>query len=137
MIKKLSILDMHVGVKKRIESGTNLKCLDVIKDNQPSPFTFLEIVGAEEKNTKTMYMDEYTIHVHIISEASNTSIQHYQNIQEVQEALTEYIELPDGYELWGQSASGLISNYTEKETNEKHAVLAFTFKVSYGFKVKI
>jgi len=55
----------------------------------------------------------------------------------VDEALTEYIRLPDGYELWGQVESGLISNYIEPQTKEHHAVLGFIFRISYGFKVKI
>lgn len=137
MLKKLSILDMHVAIKNKIESNTSLRCLDNVGKNEPSPFTFLEIVGMVEKNTKTMYVDEFTVHVHIISEPSNSSIGHYQNIKEVQEALTEYIDLPGGLELFKQASSGLISNYIEKETNERHAVLGFIFNVSYGFKIKI
>ncbi|KYG34911.1 DUF5072 family protein [Alkalihalobacillus trypoxylicola] len=137
MLKKLSILDMHVALKNKIEANTHLKCIDNVGVNEPSPFTFLEIVGMTEKNTKTMYVDEYIIHVHVISEPSNSSIGHYANISSVQEALTEYIRLPDGFELFKQASSGLISNYIEKETNERHAVLGFIFNVSYGFKIKI
>lgn len=137
MLKKLSILDMHVAVKNRIEEATDLRCVDHIRLNEPSPFTFLDIVGMEERNTKTMYVDQFTIHVHVISAPSEGSIQHYKNIQDVQEALTEYIDLPEGYELFGQASSGLVSNYIEKETNERHAVLGFVFKISYGFKIKI
>lgn len=136
MLKKLSILDMHAAIKNRIETATDLRCIDKIKVNEPSPFTFLQFVGAGEKNTKTMYVDEFTVHVHIMSAAAESSIPHYANIQSVQEALTEYIQLPAGYELFGQAASGLISNFGE-ETGEDHAVLGFVFKVSYGFKIKI
>ena len=137
MLKKLGILDMHVALKYRIEKGTELKCIDHVELNQPSPFTFLEIVGQIERNTKTMYVDEFNIHVHVISASALSSVQHYKNIQDVQEALTEYINLPDGYELFGQVTSGLLSNYIEKETNERHAVIGFVFKISYGFKIKL
>lgn len=128
---------MHVAIKNRIETGTDLRCVDHVKLNEVSPFTFLEIVGMVEKNTKTMYVDEFTIHVHILSAPADSSIPHYQNIQAVQEALTEYLALPEGFELFGQGSSGLVSNYIEKETNERHAVLGFVFKISYGFKIKI
>lgn len=136
MLKKLSLLDMHVALKTRIESGTDLRLIDQVKVNEVSPFTFLEIVGMTEKNTKTMYVDEFTVHVHIMSAPDTSSIAHYGNIQKVQEALTEYVGLPQGFDLFGQTTSGLISNFIEKETNERHAVLGFVFKVSYGFKIK-
>lgn len=136
MLKKLSLLNMHVALKTRIETGTDLRLVDQVKVNEVSPFTFLEIVGQTEKNTKTMYVDEFTVHIHIISAPDTSSIAHYANIQKVQEALTEYLALPVGYDLFGQTTSGLISNFIEKETNERHAVLGFVFKVSYGFKIK-
>lgn len=127
---------MHVALKNRIETGTDLRLIDHVKLNEPSPFTYLDIVGMAEKNTKTMYVDEFTVHVHIMSAPDTSSVKHYANIQKVQEALTEYLKLPAGFELFGQTTSGLISNFIEKETNERHAVLGFVFKVSYGFKIK-
>jgi len=137
MLQKLSLLDMHVALKNRIEQGAGLRCVDHVKVNEPAPFTYLEFVEVVEENTKTMYVDRFTVHIHIISEPATSSIQHYENIKAVQEALTEYIQLPEGYEVFDQVASGLVSNYIEKDTNERHAVLAFVFRVSYGFKVKI
>lgn len=136
MLKKLSLLDLHKPIQDRIHEGTNLKCLDDIPKNEPSPFTYIEFVNTRPRNTKTMFVQEYIIHVHIMSEPGS-SVPHYQNIQAVDEALTEYIKLPEGYELWGQAESGLVANYKEPETGERHAVLAFRFSVSYGFKVKI
>lgn len=136
MLKKLSLLDLHAPIQNRIHEGTHLVCLDDIPKNEPAPFTYVEFVGSTPRNTKTMFVHEYIIHVHILSEPGS-SVPHYKNIQQVDEALTEYINLPEGYELWGQTESGLISNYEEPETKERHAVLAFKFSVSYGFKVKI
>lgn len=136
MLKKLSLLDLHKPIQDRIHEGTELRCLDDIPENEPSPFTYLEFVNTRPRNTKTMFVQEYIIHVHVMSEAGS-SVPHYKNIQAVDEALTEYIKLPEGYELWDQVESGLISNYKEPETSERHAVLGFVFKVSYGFRVKI
>lgn len=137
MLKKLSLLDLHKPIQVRIEEGTSLKCLDDIPKNEPSPFTYIEFVNSRPKNTKTMFVHEYIVHVHILSAAADSSVQHYKNIQAVDEALTEYIQLPEGYELFGQAESGLISNYVEPETGERHAVLGIVFSISYGFKVKI
>ena len=137
MLKKLSLLDLHKPIQDRIEEGTDLRCLDDIPKNEPAPFTYLEFVNSLPRNTKTMFVQEYIVHIHILSAAATSSVQHYKNIQAVDEALTEYIGLPEGYDLWGQSESGLVSNYKEPETGERHAVLAFIFKVSYGFKIKI
>lgn len=136
MLKKLSLLDLHKPIQERIQDGTSLPCLDDIPKNEQAPFCFLEFVGSTPRNTKTMFVQEYIVHIHIISEPGS-SVPHYKNIQSVDEALTEYIQLPEEYELWGQAESGLIANYEEPETKERHAVLAFKFSVSYGFRVKI
>lgn len=136
MLKKLSLLDLHRPVQERIETSTHLKCIDDIPTDLPAPFTYLELVNTQPRNTKTMFVQEYIVHIHILSEAGS-SVPHYENIQAVDEALTEYIKLPEGYELWGQAESGLVSNYTDDETKERHAVLAFKISVSYGFRVKI
>lgn len=135
-LKKLSLLEIHKPIQERINTGTHLECLDDIPDDRPAPFCYLEFGPSTPRNTKTMFIHEYVVHVHILSEAGS-SVPHYRNIQAVEEALTEYINLPEGYDLWGQVESGLITNYEEPETKERHAVLGFVFKVSYGFKIKI
>ena len=138
MLKRLSILDMHAEVKSLIERYSDLRCLDGIGLNEPSPFTYLEIFEKRPDNTKTMFIDKFTIHVHIISKAeeNDTSIPHYGNIQAIEEVFTKRMQLPEPFDLFRQSNEGLVTSFTE-ETGERHAVLAFTFWVSYGFKVKI
>lgn len=136
MLKKLSLLDLHAPIQSCIQKNTDLQCLDVIEKNTLAPFTYLEFVNSRPRNTKTMFVEEYIIHVHVMS-PPGSSVPHYKNIQQVDEALTEYIKLPEGYELWDQVESGLISNYTEPETKERHAVVGFVFKVSYGFRIKV
>ena len=138
MIKKLSILDLHIALKNLIEEYSDLPLLDGIPLNQEAPFTYVEIVDKEPDNTKTMFVDKFTIHIHIISkrEDNDSSIAHYENIQKIEEVFTKRMKLNDPYDLFKQSNDGLISNITD-ETGEKHAVLSFSFWVSYGFKVKI
>ena len=138
MLKRLSILDMHIAIKKLIEEYSDLKLLDGVGVNEVSPFTYFDIVDMQPDNTKTMYVDKFTIHIHIISKAekNNSSIPHYENIQKIEEVFTKRMKLNEPFDLFRQANEGLISNYTE-ETGEKHAVLAYSFWVSYGFKVKI
>lgn len=136
MLQKLSLLDLHKPIQERIQTGSGLDCVDDLTVSRTAPFTYLELVGSKPRNTKTMFVHEYTVHVHIISEPGS-SVPHYANIRAVDEALTEYIELPEGYELWGQVESGFVANYKEPETGEHHAVLGFVFKIAYGLKVKI
>ena len=138
MLKRLSILDMHIAIKNLIEEYSDLKLLDGVGVNEVSPFTYFEIVDMQPDNTKTMYVDKFTIHIHIISKAekNNSSIPHYENIQKIEEVFTKRMKLNEPFDLFRQANEGLISNYTE-ETGEKHAVLGYSFWVSYGFKVKI
>ena len=137
MLKRLSILDMHIAIKNLIEEYSDLKLLDGVGVNEVSPFTYFEIVDMQPDNTKTMYVDKFTIHIHIISKAekNNSSIPHYENIQKIEEVFTKRMKLNEPFDLFRQANEGLISNYTE-ETGEKHAVLGYSFWVSYGFKVK-
>lgn len=138
MIKRLSILDLHVAVKNLIETYSELPLLDGIPENQKAPFTFFEVIEKAPDDTKTMFVDKFTIHVHVISkyEQNGSSILHYHNIQQIEEVFTKRMHLEEPYEVFRQSNDGLISNVTD-ETGEKHAVLAFSFWISYGFKTKI
>lgn len=138
MLKRLSILDMHIAIKNLIEEYSDLKLLDGVGVNEVSPFTYFEIVDMQPDNTKTMYVDKFTIHIHVISKAeqNNSSIPHYENIQKIEEVFTKRMKLNEPFDLFRQANEGLISNFTE-DTGEKHAVLAYSFWVSYGFKVKI
>lgn len=138
MIKRLSILDMHLALKKLIETYSDLPLLDGIGTNEVSPFTYLEVANMQPDNTKTMFVDKFTIHIHIVSkrEENNSSIPHYKNIQAIEEVFTKRMELEEPFEIFRQSTDGLMANYTD-ETGERHAVLAFSFWVSYGFKIKI
>ena len=138
MIKRLSILDMHIAVKNLIETYSDLTLLDSIELNQPAPFTYFEVVEKRPDDTKTMFVDKFTVHIHVISkrEENGSSIPHYANIQAIEEVFTKRMKLEEPFEIFRQSNDGLISNLTD-ETGEKHAVLSFSFWVSYGFKVKI
>ena len=70
------------------------------------------------------------------AEKGDSSVQVYELIQNLEEALTDDIELPEGYELIMQTNNGIQTIKTD-ETGEKHAVISYDFTVCYGFKCKI
>lgn len=135
MLKKLSFTDLLKQVIVRVQDGTGLRCYDDIPLNAPAPFYFAEIVGLRPANTKTMYVDVFTVYIHAIAKASNSSIEIYKLIQELEEAMTKDIVLPCEYNLLLQTGQGLNTIKID-ETNEKHAILSYEFKINYGFKIK-
>lgn len=136
VLKRLGFVDLHAAIREKVESKTGLKCLDAVPKNQPSPFYFAEIVGKEADNTKTMWCDTFLVYIHAIAETNKGSDQIYELIEKLEESLTEKISLPEGFNLAMQTEQGLVSLKTD-ETGEKHAILAYSFKVCYGFKIKI
>lgn len=136
MLKQFPILELIKAVQKRVKDGTGKKCLDAVKKNEKSPFFYVEFKQNKPANSKTMYMTDYTVYLHAISEPTESSVPILKYIGELEEALTQDIEIPEPYILVMQTYNGVISNYTE-ETKEKHAVLSFTFRVAYGFMCKI
>lgn len=136
MLNKLGLVDLIAAIQKKVEENTGMRCYDEIPKNAPSPLYFVEVVGIRPENTKTMWCEVYTVVIHAIAKPNNSNVEIYEMIQKLQEALTEYIRLPESVELLIQTNQGLQS-LTQDETKEKHAVLAYDFKVSYGFKCKI
>lgn len=136
MYTQLSFLDLIAAVQEKVEDKTELKCYDAVPDNASSPFYFAEVVGKRPAHTKTMWRDIFTVWIHAIAEPTDSSVPIYGYIQMLEEALTEDIRLPEGFELVMQTNNGVQTIKTD-ETNEKHAVLAYEFMVCYGFKWKI
>lgn len=136
MYKQLGLVDLIHGIQAKVEEKTGVKCYDAVPRNAPSPFYFAEVIGKRPAHTKTMYRDVYTVWIHAIAQPGDSSVQIYEMIQQLEEALTEDISLPEGFELILQVSNGVQTIKTD-ETNEKHAVLSFEFTVCYGFKCKI
>ena len=134
-LKKLSFIDLLKAVIIRVESGTGKRCYDAVPDNTKSPFYFAEIVGRDPKDTKMMFMDVFTVFVHVVAEPSRSSVGVYDLIQSLEEALTVDIVLPAGYRLWKQVDTGLQKTI-DSETDEKHAIEGYEFHVCYGYRVK-
>lgn len=134
-LKKLNYTDLFKSIQSRIEEFTGLKCYDKIPQDAPSPLYYAEIVQVRPENTKTMFIDVFTVLIHCISEPNKGSMAVYKLIQEVEESLTKDIILNPEYWILNQSSQGLNSIQLD-ETDEKHAVLAYEFKIVYGFKIK-
>lgn len=136
MYKQLGLVDLISAIQKKVQDNTGMKCYDSIPDNAPSPFYFAEVIGKRPAHSKTMWRDIFTVWIHAIAEPGESSVQIYELIQDLEEALSEDIELPEGFELIMQTNNGVQTIKTD-ETNEKHAVLAYEFMVCYGFKCKV
>jgi hypothetical protein len=136
MLKQLSMIDLIKAIQERVNAGTGLKCVDHVEVNEPSPFYYAVFNGANPVNSKTMFVLDYRVNIHCIAEPSDSSVPIYNLIQNLEEAMTEDITLPEGYTLIMQVNNGVLPISTD-ETNEKHAVIPFTFRISYGFKAKI
>lgn len=134
--KKLSPIDMIASIQSKIEDKTELRCYDHVPMNAESPFYFAEITRILPSNTKTMFRDNYTVLIHCIAEKSDSSVGVYNLIQNLQEALSEDISLPEPYILIMQTDGGVQTIKTD-ETGEKHAVVTYDFMVCYGFNCKI
>ena len=134
--KQLDITDLIASIQDRVRTGTGMKCLDHVGKNEKSPFYYTVFNGDVPVNSKTMYVKDYNVLIHVISEPSDSSVPVYGYIRKLQEAMSEDIALPEGFTLVMQTDNGVRSIKTD-ETNEKHAVCAYTFRVSYGFKCKV
>ena len=136
MLKKLNLTDLFKAVQTQVQTGTKLPCYDAIPLNALSPFYFMELAGNTPADTKTMYVQKYSIDIHVIADPSPSSVPVFRYIQALEEALTDDITIPCPYRLVRQDETGVRNVYNE-ETGEKHAVVGFDFLVSYGFKVKV
>lgn len=134
--QKLSPTDLISAVQKKIKDQTDLQCYDHVPLNQAGPFYHAELVRIRPANSKTMFQDIYTVYIHCIAEESPSSVGVYSLIEELQEAMTEDISLPEPFELIMQTDNGVQTIKTD-ETGEKHAVISYDFKVCYGFICKL
>lgn len=138
MLRKLGLVDLMASIQHRVEQSSELRCYDAVPQNARSPFYIVEVVGKRPADTKTMFCEVFSVWIHAIAELedSNGSVGVYNMVEVLEEAMTEDIELPEDFNLILQSNIG-IQTIKLDETMEKHAVLAYEFKVSYGFKVKV
>lgn len=137
--QRLSPTTLIAAIQGQIESKTGLKCYDYVALNTPSPFYFVELIQTAPANNKTMFRDVYTVNIHCIAEPPKGDVVSsegvYSLIEQLEEALTEDIKLPEPFDMIMQTNNG-IQNIKTDETREKHATISYDFMVCYGFKCK-
>lgn len=136
MLKKLGFVEVFKAVQDKIQEHTELPVYDSVPDNATSPFYILEIIGKRPENTKTTWAEVFSLWIHVIAEEGNEKIRVYELIEDLEDALTEEIPLPDHVTLIRQEETG-VQSLTQDETGEMHAIIEYEIKVSYGFKAKI
>ena len=136
MLRRMNITDLMKAVQTQIKANTGLPCYDAIPPNAESPFYYMSYAGSQPADTKTMFVDRHTVDIHIIADVSPSSVPVFKYIQLLEQAMTEDITIPKEYKLVRQSSGG-VRTIQDDETGEKHAVMSFTFLISYGYKIKI
>ena len=114
MYKQLGLVDLIKAIQTKVENRTRVKCYDCVPDNVPSPFYFVEVIGKRPAHSKTMYRDIFTVWIHAIAEPKDSSVPIYQLINNLEEALTEDIELPDWVQLIMQTNNGVQTIKTDE-----------------------
>ena len=134
-LKQIGIVELISAIQQRVEDETGLRCYDVVPDNTPSPFYIAEAVSKRPDNSKTFFRDVFTVWIHCIADGKVSSVDVYDMVQALEEAMTEDITLGEDYWLQDQTNTGL-QNIFDEATGEKHAVCSFELRVCYGFRTK-
>lgn len=135
-LNKLGPLELVKSVKALLEKNTNIAIYDVPPINESAPLAFIELSSITPVQNKTMYRDKYIVFVHVIAKPSDSNVEMYKMIQEIEEAFSENILLNERFKLIKQVSEGLIT-IKKDPSGEKHAILSYSFDICYGFKLKI
>lgn len=136
MLKRLSIAEFLGHLIGAVSERTGIPCYDSPED-RPSPLYSVQLVRSEPADTKTMYIDVYSVWIHCIG----APVRPYSNapvlslVQALEEAMSDGLALPEPYLLYRQVYDGLQTLKMD-ETGEGHAVLSFTFHICYGYRCK-
>lgn len=137
MYRRLSPTELLAVLIEHVETRTGLRLYDNA-DGKKSPFYSFEGIEREPVDTKTMYIDRFTIALHCISappkgEYSSQPVLDMETALE--EALTDDLCLPEPFELINQECRG-IDTIKRDPSDEGHAIVTYVFDVCYGFRCK-
>ena len=135
MFKQLGIVDLLAAVKDQVETGTEYPCYDSRPSAVTGPYYYAEVSGKKPDHTDTLYRDVFTVPIHAVTGTEGTSEQVYRMIQQLEEAMSEDIALPNDFYLAMQSGTGAQAITTET-TGEYQAVMDYEFTVGYGLRCK-
>lgn len=136
MLKKLSFVDLIGAIIRKVEENTGRRCYDKIDKDAEMPFYWIEFVGQIPEPSKTMWKERYQVFIHTFADGSNGSVPVYNAVTELQEALTQDIDLPEEYDLLLQTPTGL-QRILDEEDGSKHGITGYDFVILYGFKTKL
>lgn len=136
MLQRMGIGEFLGVLIETIGERTGLPCVDS-PDGEESPFYSIELTRTEPANTKTSFVDKYSVWIHCVA----APVTPYSNapvlrlVKTLEEALTRDIPLSEPFRLNNQTYEG-VQALKKDESGEGHAVLAYSFEVCYGFKCK-
>lgn len=133
-VKKLSFIEVLSSIQEKVEVKTGLRCYDDIPKNAKLPFYFVEIIGQEPNPSKMMFKEIYDINIHVFAEGGS-SVKLFNAIKDLEESLTEEINIPEPYRLMGQNPKGVQRIFTDSD-GSKHAIMGYGFEIFYGYKIK-
>lgn len=131
---RLSPVELVGAVARLVEAGTGTTCV-TNPQVEESPFYFVEFVGSRPARSRTMFLEDLTCYVHAVSAPSESQIEVLEMVAAMEEAMEATVSLPPPFRLVLQSEDG-VQRVMRDPTGEWHAVTAYTFRVSYGLKVK-
>lgn len=111
--------------------NTTYKVFGHVADGTPSPFLFLSIADVvEDGRTKNTNGRSYYVVINAVSKEAKSKAEINNMVTDVWKAMSEEIELPEGFSLMAQEfISG--PNIKLEETKEYHATLTYKVRVFY------
>ena len=132
---RLSPVVLLGAVARLVEDGTGTRCATAVREDEASPFYFVELAGSRPAKSRTMWLEDFTCYVHAVSVPSEGQIEVLGMVADMEEAMEAAVTLPAPFHLVLQTEDG-VQRVMRDPTGEWHAVTAYTFRVSYGLKVK-
>ena len=141
VLRRLSLSELVIAVVDHVSTITHAKCV-TDPDNEESPFYSIGAISSEPGRSKTMYLEVFTVELHVISKPSKTRYEIFEMIRSLQEAMSTPISLEkEGlatatpYTVVRQVDNG-VQTIKHDETGEWHAIVSFEVTVSYGLMIK-
>lgn len=134
-LQRLSPVDLVGAVARLVESGTGTTCVTTVREDEESPFFFVEFVGSRPAKSRTMFLEDMTCYVHAVSAPSESQLGALGMVTSMEEAMEATVCLPSPFRVVLQSQDG-IQRVARDPSGEWHAIAAYTFRISYGLKIK-
>lgn len=131
---RLSPVALLGAAARLVEDGTGTIC-GTSPQVEESPYYFVEFVGSRPAKSRTMWLEDFTCYVHAVSVPSESQVGVLEMVASMEEAMGAGVELPAPFHLVLQTEDG-VQRVKQDPTGEWHAVTAYTFRVSYGLKIK-